>query len=116
MIQLLFELPGRGLFNGPIPPHYRQGIALARPQRDNSYIMSKSKPTATMSEVLRRAIVESGQTYLELNRATGLTRASLQRFVERRNSLRLDLADRLAQYLGLSLVSNGNRSTGKRRT
>jgi plasmid maintenance system antidote protein VapI len=78
--------------------------------------MRKAKLPETMTDVLRRATVESGLTYLELNRATGLKRASLQRFVERRSSLRLDLADRLAQYLGLSLVTNGNRSSGKKRS
>ncbi len=65
--------------------------------------MSTSKPTETMSEVLRRAIVESKETYLRLSKATGLTRASIQRFVDERNSLRLDLADRLARHFGLTL-------------
>jgi plasmid maintenance system antidote protein VapI len=71
--------------------------------------MSKAKPTKTMSDVLRRSIVESGETYLSLNRATGLTRASLQRFVEKRNSLRLDLADRLARHFGLTLQKRSKR-------
>jgi plasmid maintenance system antidote protein VapI len=65
--------------------------------------MSTSKQNETMSDVLRRAIVESGETYLGLSKATGLTRASIQRFVDRRNSLRLDLADRLAEHFGLTL-------------
>lgn len=65
--------------------------------------MGASKPTEPMSDVLRRAIVESGETYLGLSKATGVTRASIQRFVDGRNSLRLDLADRLAAYFGLSL-------------
>ena len=65
--------------------------------------MNIGKPTETMTEVLRRAIVESGETYLGLSKATGLTRASIQRFVDGRNSLRLDLADRLAAHFELSL-------------
>jgi plasmid maintenance system antidote protein VapI len=65
--------------------------------------MSTTKPTETMTEVLRRVIVESGETYLGLSNATGLSRASIQRFVDGRNSLRLDLADRLAAYFGLEL-------------
>jgi plasmid maintenance system antidote protein VapI len=61
-----------------------------------------SKP-APITDPLRRAIVESGITYKALWRETGVTRASIQRFVEGRNSLRLDIADRLAAYFGLSL-------------
>jgi plasmid maintenance system antidote protein VapI len=56
-----------------------------------------------MTEVLRRAIVESGEPYLRISKATGVTRASIQRFVEGRNSLRLDLADRLAEHFKLRL-------------
>lgn len=64
----------------------------------------KQPPAETMSETLRRAIVESGESYRSLATATGLTRASLQRFVDGRQSLRLDLADRLAAHYGLELM------------
>jgi plasmid maintenance system antidote protein VapI len=77
--------------------------------------MSTTKPTETMTEVLRRAIVESGETYLGLSKATGLARASIQRFVDGRNSLRLDLADRLATYFGLQLTQAKVNSTTKGR-
>lgn len=65
--------------------------------------MGKKQPPAPISDPLRRAIAESGQTYLALERATGVQRASIMRFVRRTNSLRLDLADRLAAHLGLEL-------------
>jgi plasmid maintenance system antidote protein VapI len=71
--------------------------------------MRAKRPGETMSEVLRRAIVESGETYLGLSKATGLTRASIQRFVDGRNSLRLDLADRLATHFGLTLRKRGGK-------
>jgi plasmid maintenance system antidote protein VapI len=67
--------------------------------------MSTDNRLESMTDVLRRAIVESGESYLGLSKATGVTRASIQRFVDGRNSLRLDLADRLAEHLGLSLVN-----------
>jgi plasmid maintenance system antidote protein VapI len=60
-----------------------------------------------MSEVIRRAIVESGMSYKALSRETGLTRASIQRFVDGRQSLRLDLADRLAEFFDLELRTRG---------
>ncbi len=50
------------------------------------------KPPAPMSEPLQRAIVESGMSYKSLSRETGVTRASIQRFVDGKNSLHLDIA------------------------
>lgn len=66
--------------------------------------MSSKKKALTMSETLRRAIVESGENYKALWRETGVARASIMRFVEGRQSLRLDMADRLAEYFGLLLT------------
>jgi plasmid maintenance system antidote protein VapI len=66
---------------------------------------SKSKPTLTV--VLRDAIVESGISYKALSRDAGVARASIQRFVDGRQSIRLDMADRLAAYFGLELIKRG---------
>jgi plasmid maintenance system antidote protein VapI len=56
-----------------------------------------------ISDPLRRAIAESGIPLLRLERETGVTRASIGRFVRGERSLRLDMADRLAAYFGLEL-------------
>jgi plasmid maintenance system antidote protein VapI len=61
-----------------------------------------------ISDTLRRAIVESGVSYNAIQRETGVTRASIMRFVEGRQSLRLDLADRLATHFRLVLVGISN--------
>lgn len=53
------------------------------------------------TDALRQAIVESGLPYLQLEQATGVHRASISRFVAGGRSLRLDVADKLAAYLGL---------------
>lgn len=67
---------------------------------------TSNRPTP-ISELLRRSIteaVEAGQTnYLALQRETGVTRASIRRFVLGERTLRLDMADRLAAYFGLAL-------------
>jgi plasmid maintenance system antidote protein VapI len=68
--------------------------------------MSASKPTSPITDVLRRTVVDSGISYKALSRETGVARASIQRFVDCRQSIRLDMADRLAVYFGLSVVSN----------
>lgn len=65
--------------------------------------MNASQSSTAISDVLRRAIAESGIAYKALERETGVTRASVMRFVRGDQSLRLDMADRLAAYLGLSL-------------
>jgi plasmid maintenance system antidote protein VapI len=59
--------------------------------------------TAPISDALRRTIVESGITYKALERETGVSRASIMRFVRAERTLRLDMADRLAAYFGLSV-------------
>jgi plasmid maintenance system antidote protein VapI len=68
--------------------------------------MSDERP-APISDLLRRTIaeaIEGGRTnYKALERETGVTRASIMRFVRGSQSLRLDMADRLAAYLNLNL-------------
>jgi plasmid maintenance system antidote protein VapI len=69
--------------------------------------MSTSKERAPISDLLRRtisdAIKEERTTYLALERETKVTRASIMRFVRGSQSLRLDMADRLAAHFGLEL-------------
>ena len=70
--------------------------------------MSDTNRTSVISDPLRRTIleaVEAGRTnYKALERETGVTRASIMRFVKQTRSLRLDVADRLAAYFGLGLM------------
>ena len=69
--------------------------------------MSTKKENEPISDLLRRTIseaIEAGQTtYLALERKTRVTRASIMRFVRGSQSLRLDMADRLAAFFGLQL-------------
>jgi plasmid maintenance system antidote protein VapI len=64
---------------------------------------------APISDLLRRTIagaVAGGRTnYKALERETGVTRASIMRFVRGTQSLRLDMADRLAARFGLGLTA-----------
>jgi plasmid maintenance system antidote protein VapI len=65
--------------------------------------MNRRHHQGTISDVLRRAIVDSGVSHNALAQATGVTRASIIRFVRGDQSLRLDKADLLAAYFDLSL-------------
>jgi plasmid maintenance system antidote protein VapI len=65
--------------------------------------LNESRQGSPITDLLRRTIVESGLSYNALQRETGVTHASMMRFVEGRQSLRLDLADRIAAFFGLAL-------------
>lgn len=66
-------------------------------------------PKKSMTEALRQCIVESSEAYSALERATGVKRASIMRFVRGETSLRLDLADKLAAHFGLEVVKRKGR-------
>ena len=68
------------------------------------HTMNASQSKASISDVLRQTIVESGVSYNALQKETGVTRASIMRFVRGDQSIRLDMADRLAEYFHLELV------------
>jgi len=69
--------------------------------------MNVSKEIAPISDLLRRTIAESGVSYNALQKGTRVTRASIMRFVRGDQSLRLDMADRLAAYFDLELRKKG---------
>jgi hypothetical protein len=78
---------------------------------DNQHTMKDSDIPGPISDLLRRTIrdaVEAGRTnYKALERETGVTRASIMRFVRGSQSLHLGIADRLAAYFGLELRPKG---------
>lgn len=56
-----------------------------------------------ITEALRRAIEESGMSIKALERETGVSRQSMMHFMRGTRTLRLDIADKLANYFGLEL-------------
>jgi plasmid maintenance system antidote protein VapI len=58
-----------------------------------------------MTAALKKAIADSGMAHIAIERATGVQRASIMRFLRGEQSLRLDMADRLATFFGLELRS-----------
>ena len=69
--------------------------------------MDASHSKAPISDLLRQTIAESGISYNALQKGTGVTRASIMRFVRGDQSLRLDMADRLAAFFDLELRKKG---------
>jgi len=78
--------------------------------------MSTCKPKSPITDVLKRAVVESGISYKAPSRETGVARASIQRFIDGRQSIRLDMADRLAVFFGLAVVSGAGAKRPKSQT
>jgi hypothetical protein len=74
---------------------------------DKCHTMSKGK--ATISDVLRRAIKQSKRPLLVIERESGVSRGSMMRFVRGDQSLRLDIADKLAAYFGLKVSAAKGR-------
>ena len=59
-----------------------------------------------MTEVLRKAIDRNGVSLYRIAKDTGISPESLLRFQRGDQSLRLDRADLLAEYLGLRLTQD----------
>lgn len=62
--------------------------------------MPKATKGKTMTELLRQALAELDNKYA-VAKATGVQKTSLIRFMRGEQSLRLDMADRLAAHLGI---------------
>lgn len=75
--------------------------------RNNYYMTRKRTEPKTMTETLRAAIADSGLSFSELERQTGVLRQCLMKFARSEQSLRLDHADRLATFFELRLVGEG---------
>ena len=57
-----------------------------------------------MTAALRQAIADTESSFYELERQTGIKRQSLMKFVRGEQSLRLDMADKLAEFFGIEIV------------
>jgi plasmid maintenance system antidote protein VapI len=63
-----------------------------------------------ITDVLKDAIIRCGIPYKTLERDTGVNRSSIQRFVDGRQSIRLDMADRLAVYFDLGFDDQNTKT------
>ena len=68
--------------------------------------MAKDSSISPISDLLRHTVIQAVEhgraTFKGLERDTGVSRLSIMRFAKRRQFLRLDLADRLADFSALS--------------
>ena len=73
---------------------------------------SKSKP---LTSAIKHAIAESELSFKALERATGVKRQSLMKFMAGEQSLRLDMADKLANHFDLHLEATPHKPIRKPR-
>jgi hypothetical protein len=69
---------------------------------------------ASLTDQLRRAIDESGETRYAIGKAAGVDQATLSRFCSGERGLSMEAMDRLGAYLELKLVSARRKSSGPR--
>jgi Cro/C1-type HTH DNA-binding domain len=62
------------------------------------------KAGKTVSETLRQAILESGQTLYQVAKGSGVSYAVLHRFVVHQHGIALRAFDKLCAYLGFKLT------------
>jgi plasmid maintenance system antidote protein VapI len=62
--------------------------------------MNTPKP---ITDILRKAVNDSGMTFLGMERETGVLRQCLMPFARGESGISLDAADKLANYFGLEL-------------
>jgi len=70
----------------------------------------------SLSELLKRAIAKSGLSHNAIAKATGVQRASIDRFMNGERTLQLDNADALAAYFGLTLKGGKMSPAGENLT
>jgi plasmid maintenance system antidote protein VapI len=57
-----------------------------------------------LTDVLREEILENELSYKRLEKETGVIRQSLMAFARGEQSLRLDKADKLAEFFGIEII------------
>lgn len=84
------------------PIHYLR----IRKVRCKMIVMAKnSKRPPTLSEQLKAAILNCGQSRYRISQQTGITEATLSKFIHGHHGLSLETVDLLGQYLGLRLIT-----------
>ncbi len=64
----------------------------------------RRKKPPTISDTLRKAIHDNGQSFIGLERETGVLRQTLMPFARGESGINIAAADKLATYFGLTLV------------
>jgi uncharacterized membrane protein YheB (UPF0754 family) len=89
---------------------HRQRVAKRKSEEIRRWLLTKATITdknrvmldqENITEAIKEAVRESGESLYAICKATGLNEDALSRFMRGQTSMRLDLADKLAEYLGI---------------
>ena len=72
---------------------------------NNLDMPAKRKTYDSMTEALLEAIADSELSYKRLERETGVSRQSLMKFAAHEQTIRLDAADKLAEFFGIEVTT-----------
>ena len=76
-------------------------------------MVDKTRHHKKLSEQLTEAILKCGQTRYQIAKATGITEATLSKYVNGHHGLSQETVDILGEYLGLRLVVDKTLQTRK---
>jgi hypothetical protein len=66
-----------------------------------------------LSDQIRNAVANCGQTRYAVSKATGISQATLSRFMAGERGLPMKTLDVLADYLGLNIITTGKGRSQK---
>ena len=69
--------------------------------------MTIDKKTCGWEAVMRQAIKDSGLSLYALERLSGISDAQLSRFMNRKRTLTLRSAEKIAEHIGVELIMQG---------
>ena len=68
--------------------------------------MAKRRSNTKLSDAVRKAIDDSGESRYAIAQATGIDESALGKFYNGHRGITTDTLDRLGEYLGLRIVVN----------
>ena len=72
-----------------------------------------AKKRAKLSEQIRQAVDDCGQTRYAISKATGIDQSTLSRFMSGERGLPMGTLDVLAEYLNLNITTGKRRQKGR---
>ena len=76
-------------------------------------MVNKKRHLKKVSEQLKDAILNCGETRYRIAQETGVTEATLSKYIHGHHGLSQETVDILAEYLGLRLVADKAKRKGK---
>src|SRR5258707_1277503 len=97
-----------GLRDDPRMDELARRLAAQAPAR-RAQLFEELEAMRGINEVLRAAIIDSGESYYSLWKKSGVSQENISRFANGERDIRLETAAKLAEALGLELVPRSGK-------